>query len=113
MLARSTLRCTALARVRVAPLVLTRSITFAFRPRARRLREDNLPSGQEETRVERSAMELIAAVPPIEVEGRVAVCDGGGGPAGHPRVFINLDTGKPTPCGYCGLRFVMRHGHHH
>lgn len=68
---------------------------------------------QEETRVEKSAMELIAMVPPIVVDNRVAVCDGGSGPTGHPRVFINLDNGKPNPCGYCGLRFQMRHAHGH
>jgi len=38
---------------------------------------------------------MIAEIPPIEVEGRVAVCDGRDGPdgpaaLGHPRVYINL-----------------------
>ena len=75
--------------------------------------EDNTPvERQEETRVGVTPMELIAMVPPIEFDGRVAVCDGGSGPTGHPRVFINLDNGKPNPCGYCGLRFILRHHHH-
>jgi len=35
----------------------------------------------------------------------------GGGPLGHPRVFINLDPTTPekaVPCGYCGLRFIQK-----
>jgi len=55
------------------------------------------------------AIDLIADVPPIECTKRVVSCDGGGGALGHPKVFINLDEGKPEPCGYCGLRFVLKH----
>jgi len=36
-------------------------------------------------------------------------CDGGGGALGHPKVYINLDDGKPKGCIYCGLRFVYKH----
>jgi NADH dehydrogenase (ubiquinone) Fe-S protein 6 len=57
---------------------------------------------------------MINDVPPIEVEGRKAHCDGGKGALGHPRVFINLDKiGVPKACGYCGLRFVQKDSHHH
>uniref|UniRef100_H2YLQ8 Zinc finger CHCC-type domain-containing protein n=1 Tax=Ciona savignyi TaxID=51511 RepID=H2YLQ8_CIOSA len=57
---------------------------------------------------------LVAEIPPTEVEGRIAVCDGretpDGPPAlGHPRVYINLDKGKAESCGYCGLRFIHKH----
>lgn len=48
-----------------------------------------------------AAIELIAEEPVREVEGRIACCDGGGGALGHPRVWINLDKGKPESCGYC------------
>jgi len=34
-------------------------------------------------------------------------CDGGGGPLGHPRIFINLDKPQINVCTYCGLPFVM------
>ncbi|KAF5355631.1 hypothetical protein D9756_003761 [Leucocoprinus leucothites] len=37
-----------------------------------------------------SAMELIANEPVRIVHGRKAVCDGGGGPLGHPKIYINL-----------------------
>jgi len=52
-----------------------------------------------------SAMELIANEPIRLVHGRKAVCDGGGGPLGHPKIYINLDQPGPRPCGYCGIRF--------
>jgi hypothetical protein len=35
----------------------------------------------------------------------------GGGPLGHPRIFINLDDASPESpavCGYCGLRFFQK-----
>ncbi|KAJ2849321.1 Ras- protein Rab-2A [Coemansia brasiliensis] len=48
-----------------------------------------------------AAIELIAEEPIREVESRLACCDGGGGALGHPRVWINLDDGKPADCGYC------------
>ncbi|KAJ7038211.1 zinc-finger domain-containing protein [Mycena alexandri] len=59
-----------------------------------------------------SAMALINDVPINMVNGRRAVCDGGGGPLGHPKIFINLDLPGPRPCGYCGLRFEQVHHHH-
>ncbi|KAF8587272.1 hypothetical protein K439DRAFT_832292 [Ramaria rubella] len=46
-----------------------------------------------------SAMELINNEPIRLVDGRRAVCDGGGGPLGHPKIFINLDKPGPRPCG--------------
>lgn len=36
-------------------------------------------------------------------------CDGGGGPLGHPRVYINVDKPQICTCGYCGLPFVSKH----
>ncbi|KAI0732412.1 ubiquinone oxidoreductase 20 kd subunit [Fomitopsis betulina] len=86
-----------------------------------------------------SAMQMIAEEPIRIVHGRKAVCDGGGGPLGHPKIFINLDQPGPRPCGYvthecislifkphhtsspfpppryCGIRFEQapHHGHEH
>ncbi|KAJ7900338.1 ubiquinone oxidoreductase 20 kd subunit [Mycena olivaceomarginata] len=59
-----------------------------------------------------SAMALINDVPVNMVHARRAVCDGGGGPLGHPKIYINLDLPGPRPCGYCGLRFEQVHDHH-
>ena len=55
-----------------------------------------------------SAQELIASVPVTLVEGRVAVCNGGGGALGHPKVYINLDQGKATSCGACDNHLMAR-----
>lgn len=62
-----------------------------------------------------NAEELINKVPVIEVDGHLAVCDGGGGALGHPVEYIQLDTisKEPAICKYCGLRFRASHGDHH
>ncbi|KAI0735148.1 zinc-finger domain-containing protein [Earliella scabrosa] len=57
-----------------------------------------------------SAMEMINKEPIRVVHGRKAVCDGGG-PLGHPKIFINLDKPGPRACGYCGLRFEQAPHH--
>lgn len=36
------------------------------------------------------AIDLIAEIPPKECTERVVNCDGGDGPLGHPKVYINL-----------------------
>src|SRR5580700_100975 len=38
-----------------------------------------------------AAIEYIHKQPVRWTHERVAVCDGGGGPLGHPRIFINVD----------------------
>ncbi|KAJ3790984.1 zinc-finger domain-containing protein [Lentinula aff. detonsa] len=58
-----------------------------------------------------SAMAMIAEEPIRVVDGRKAVCDGGGGPLGHPKIYINLDQPGARACGYCGIRFEQRHHH--
>ncbi|KAH9065739.1 ubiquinone oxidoreductase 20 kd subunit [Lactarius vividus] len=62
-----------------------------------------------------SAMELLANEPVRLIHGRKAVCDGGSGPLGHPKIYINLDQPGPRSCGYCGLRYEQapHHGHNH
>uniref|UniRef100_A0A9N6ZES9 NADH dehydrogenase [ubiquinone] iron-sulfur protein 6, mitochondrial n=1 Tax=Alona affinis TaxID=381656 RepID=A0A9N6ZES9_9CRUS len=60
----------------------------------------------------RFAIDLIAEVPPKECKSRVVACDGGGGPLGHPKVYINLDKAGNHSCGYCGLRFFKADHHH-
>lgn len=53
-----------------------------------------------------SAMELIHRQPVRWTEKRVVSCDGGGGPLGHPRIFINVDKPQICWCTYCGVPFV-------
>lgn len=48
------------------------------------------------------AIELIAKQPIRYETRRVVSCNGGGGPLGHPKVYINLDkAGEPNVCPYC------------
>lgn len=60
-----------------------------------------------------NGLELIQKVPPIEVEGDIAVCDGGGGALGHPLEYIKVGSrgGEPVSCIYCGLRYKEKDAH--
>jgi uncharacterized Zn-finger protein len=44
----------------------------------------------------------------IEIGEMVAACNGGGGPMGHPRVYLNLAPAGWVECPYCSRRFVNR-----
>merc|ERR1712000_100864 len=47
------------------------------------------------------------------VEQRIVSCDGGGGPLGHPKIFINLDKPQINWCTYCGVPFANEHHRKH
>ncbi len=42
----------------------------------------------------------------IYVEDNVVACNGGGGPLGHPRVYLNLSTEGRVECPYCSRLFL-------
>jgi len=42
----------------------------------------------------------------IYINETVAACNGGGGPLGHPRVFLNLGHDGKVECPYCSRLFV-------
>ena len=44
------------------------------------------------------------------VETVTASCDGGGGPLGHPRVFLNLEEHGEVDCPYCSHKFILAEG---
>ena len=44
----------------------------------------------------------------IEIDQMVAACNGGGGPLGHPRVYLNLGPPGRVECPYCSREFVNR-----
>jgi len=46
----------------------------------------------------------------IQVERTEVACDGGDGPLGHPRVFLNLAAHGQIDCPYCGRRYVLAAG---
>jgi len=44
----------------------------------------------------------------IYIDEMVAVCDGGEGPLGHPRVYLNLKPSGKIECPYCSRLYVNR-----
>lgn len=54
-----------------------------------------------------AAIELISQEPVRLVNGGKIWCDGGHAGVGHPKVYLNLESGNPVTCGYCGIRFQM------
>lgn len=69
-----------------------------------------------------NALQMIEKQKVIEVEGDMAVCDGGGGVLGHPLEYIKLgarmdydERGEAAGvrCIYCGLRYRSKGGGHH
>ncbi|RKP26925.1 hypothetical protein SYNPS1DRAFT_11453, partial [Syncephalis pseudoplumigaleata] len=81
-----------------------RSQVWSDNQRARAVAIDNARFEQTDLEAQprpMAAIDLIAEIPVIQVASRKAVCNGGGGALGHPRVYINLDDGQPQACGYC------------
>jgi len=46
----------------------------------------------------------------IEVETPTVGCDGGDGPLGHPRVYLDLAETGSVECPYCSRHFVLKAG---
>nr|WP_119299593.1 zinc-finger domain-containing protein [Dongia deserti] len=46
----------------------------------------------------------------IAVETTTVACDGGGGPLGHPRVYLTLGKDGEIECPYCSRRYVLKEG---
>ncbi|HYB09995.1 MAG TPA: zinc-finger domain-containing protein [Alphaproteobacteria bacterium] len=46
----------------------------------------------------------------IEVETTEVSCDGGEGPLGHPRVFLNMGDKGQVECPYCDRLFKLKNG---
>lgn len=78
--------------------------------------ENNKNSPYLEGQFRSNAERRVKEVPVIEVEGNLAVCEGGGGSLGHPIEYITLDkvnnSNEPSTCIYCGLRYRSK-AHHH
>jgi len=47
----------------------------------------------------------------ITVQSRVVACDGGGGPLGHPRVWLRIIE-RETFCPYCSRTYVLADDFH-
>jgi len=46
----------------------------------------------------------------ITVDTDRVACDGGGGPLGHPKVYLNLGKEGRVECPYCSRLYVLREG---
>lgn len=46
----------------------------------------------------------------FEVTTRTVGCDGGGGPLGHPMVYLHIQPSGDVVCPYCSRRFVLAEG---
>jgi len=51
----------------------------------------------------------IASPEIIEVETATVACDGGG-PLGHPRVYLTLTKGGEVECPYCDRIYKLKPG---
>jgi len=43
----------------------------------------------------------------IKVDKTSAVCDGGDGPLGHPKIYLEMGSKTEIDCPYCGRQFVL------
>jgi uncharacterized Zn-finger protein len=62
--------------------------------------------------IRRRPRSLIVTEPfeTITVDTDRVACDGGGGPLGHPKVYLNLGAEGRVECPYCSRVFVLREG---
>ncbi|KAF2841157.1 NADH-ubiquinone oxidoreductase [Patellaria atrata CBS 101060] len=60
-----------------------------------------------------AAIDLIHKQPVRWTKDRIVACDGGGGPLGHPRIFINTDKPDICWCTYCGVPYAHEHHRAH
>ncbi len=44
---------------------------------------------------------------PVYVESTTVGCDGGGGPLGHPKVYLKIGDEGEIVCPYCSRRYVL------
>ena len=49
----------------------------------------------------------------ISGHARSVACDGGGGPLGHPKVFLELDKDGKVCCPYCSRRVITSYSIHY
>jgi uncharacterized Zn-finger protein len=46
----------------------------------------------------------------INVETTTVRCDGGGGPLGHPSVYLKIGAVGDVVCPYCSRHFLLEEG---
>ena len=55
---------------------------------------------------------VVAPEPPetVYIDTVTVACNGGDGPLGHPRVYLNLRSEGQIDCPYCDRRFILKEG---
>jgi uncharacterized Zn-finger protein len=53
-----------------------------------------------------STSERMQPFETIYVDEGIVACNGGGGPLGHPRVYLNLGPAGKVECPYCSRLFI-------
>ena len=43
----------------------------------------------------------------IKINQTNAVCDGGGGALGHPKIYLEMGSKSEIDCPYCGRHFIL------
>ena len=51
---------------------------------------------------------LMTPFETIEIDEMRTACDGGGGPLGHPKVYLSLLPSGRVECPYCSRLFINR-----
>ncbi|QEX14860.1 hypothetical protein FRZ44_01350 [Hypericibacter terrae] len=46
----------------------------------------------------------------IQTDSRTVACDGGDGPLGHPRVYLEIGASGSIECPYCSRLYVLKAG---
>jgi len=61
-------------------------------------------------RGQRKGSRVMDADETIIVETRTVACDGGGGPLGHPAVYLKIGDEGEIVCPYCSRHYVLAEG---
>ena len=53
---------------------------------------------------------MITEIAPevYEVETKKIACDGGGGPLGHPKIYLEMGENSKITCPYCSRQFHFK-----
>lgn len=64
----------------------------------------NKKMSQKQSAIKKTAKEKIY----VDANCDEVVCDGGGGPLGHPKVWYSFDGRDTAYCFYCGREFIKK-----
>ena len=68
------------------------------------------PRSMDEAHMSSAAAAKPAEFETIIVDTTHVACDGGNGPLGHPRVFLNMGHDRQVVCPYCSRTYQLAEG---